>query len=104
MPFALAIVGLVLVISGVRDTTGNLVTLVKGDFTGDNNFIYWFIAILIVGGAGYVSDLRGLSRAFLALLLVVLFLSENKTNGNGGFFSQFTSSISQITGAKNNGQ
>ena len=103
MPFALAIIGIVLIVSGVRDTTTDLFALVKGDFTGDNNFVYWFLAILIVGGAGYVSDLRGLSRAFLALLLVVLVLTENKNSTTGGFFTQFTSAVNSITGSKANG-
>jgi hypothetical protein len=83
MPFALIIIGLVLVVSAVRDTTGDLVTVVKGDFTGPNNFSYWLVAMLIIGGLGYVPSLEKLSRLFLVLVVLGLFLSH------GGFFEQF---------------
>lgn len=100
MPFALVIIGVVLLIAAVRGTTGDsgsqkgLFTLVKGDFSGPNNFIYWFVAILIIGMIGYIPDLKKLSVAFLTLVIVVLFLSR------GGFFQQFTSALgSTQTGA-----
>ncbi len=90
MPFVLIIIGLVLLISGVRGTVVSsgqqegLYDLVKGDFTGKDNFFYWFVAIMVIGAIGYIEDLQSLSRAFLALVVIVLFLS------NGGFFQKFT--------------
>ncbi len=87
MPFALIIVGLVLVVASVRDriTNGNpnLVGMLKQDFTGTDNFSYWLISILIIGALGYIPTFKPLSRAFLALVIIVLILS------NGGFFKQF---------------
>ena len=94
MPFALIIAGLVLTISGVRGTQDDLLTLLRGDFTGQNNFIYWVIAILIIGSLGYIKSLEPVSRAFLALVLVVLFLKRGNPNGvGGGFFEKFTQQI-----------
>jgi hypothetical protein len=95
MPFALLIVGVVLVVASVRDTQGDLYTLVKGDFTGPNNFIYWMISILIVGALGYIPSLQKLSRLFLVLILVGLLLNRK------GFFAQFQQ---QITAAPSNPQ
>jgi hypothetical protein len=83
MPFAFLIVGLVLVISAVRGTSSQLLTLLKGDFTGSNNFTAWMLAILLVGSLGYIKQIQPLSRAFLVLLVIVLLLS------NGGFFAKF---------------
>lgn len=87
MPFALIIVGLVLVVSSVRNTVTqgnpNLVGMLKQDFTGSDNFSYWMISILIIGALGYVPTFRPLSRAFLVLVVIVLIIS------NGGFFKQF---------------
>lgn len=83
MPFALIIVGLVLVVAAVRGTTDTLFSTVKGDFEGPNNFTYWVVAILILGALGYVPSLEKISRLFLALVVVALFLS------NGGFFEKF---------------
>lgn len=100
MPFILAIIGSLLIIAGARGKSTDLASLVKGDLTGTNNFVYWVIAILIVGGIGYANDFRGLSRSFLVLLLLVLILTESK-NSTGGFFAAFTNSVSQITGGKN---
>ncbi len=94
MPFALIIAGLVMLVSGVRGTTTQLASLVDGDLTGTDNFLYWVTAILVVGAFGYIDDLRTLSRTILFLLIVVLFLKRGNSNGiGGGFFAQFTSAI-----------
>jgi hypothetical protein len=90
MPFALILVGVVLIVAAVRNTVTNsattpgLVTLVKGDFTGNNNFTYWMVVILVLGALGYIDAIKPLSRIFMALVIVVLFLS------NGGFFAKFS--------------
>ncbi len=87
MPFVLLVVGLVLIVAGFRGELSNLWTLLRGDFTGPGNFLYWFISILIIGSVGYIDRLRPLANGFLALVMIVLFLS------NKGFFSQFTSAL-----------
>lgn len=98
MPFAFIIVGLVLVISGVRGTGTQLLALIKGEFQGKDNYLYWAVAILAIGAVGYVPSLRPLSRAFLVLVLIVLVLKTGKTsNTGGGFFKQFTTALQQIS-------
>lgn len=97
MPFVLLIIGLILITAGVRNTVSGsdgLFSLVQGDFTGQNNFIYWFLSIVVIGSIGYIPKLKGLSTAFLALIILVLFLKTGNPNGtNGGFFAQFMSAI-----------
>lgn len=93
MPYALIIAGLVLLVSGVRGTQGQLFSLLKGDITGPHNFEYWIISILVIGALGYIPDLKTLSRAFLVLVIVVLVLS------NGGFFQNFNQGIFSQSGA-----
>lgn len=100
MPFALLIIGIWLLIAGVRNTagpasqSGTLFSLIHGDFTGQDNFAYWFIAIILIGAIGYIPKLKGLSVAFLTLVVVVLFLKKGSSNGvGGGFFDQFVSGI-----------
>ncbi len=97
MPFAFIIAGIVLLVSGVRGSSQSLVTLLKGDLTGSNNFGYWILSILVIGALGYIQDLRVLSRSFLVLVLIVLVIAEDK-NGAGGFFTEFQSSVKQIAG------
>lgn len=90
MPFALLIVGIVLVVSAVRGTYSDLITLVSGEFKGSSassNFLYWFVAIMIIGLIGYAESLRNFSRAFMGLVIIALLLS------NSGFFKTFFANI-----------
>lgn len=95
MPFAFIIVGSVLVISGVKGTSQQLLTLVKGDLEGTNGYLYWMVSILIIGSVGYIPAFKNFSRAFLILVLVVLVLREGK--GTNGFFQQFTAALKEIS-------
>lgn len=100
MAFALIAIGLVMLVSAVRNTTADLTKLIKGDFTGQGNFVYWLVSILVIGAIGYIPALRPVSRVFLALVIVVLFLKKGNPNGiGGGFFSQFNSQIGTTTTA-----
>lgn len=91
MPFALVTIGLLLVITGFQNTYSQLGHQVGKDFTGEGNFTYWIIALGIVGLLGYNDTLKPFSRAFMALIIVVIFLS------NKGFFSQINPAIASGT-------
>ncbi len=88
MPFVLIIIGVVLLIAAVRDKQQVLFYLLAHDFTGDNNFIYWFISILIIGAIGYIPKLKPVSDGFLILVILVLFLRKGT-----GFFDAFQRQI-----------
>lgn len=85
MPFTFLIVGIVLLVSGVQNTQGQLFTLLQNDFSIDTqpSFTYWLLAILFIGSLGYVGKLRTFSRLFLVLVIIVLFIH------NKGFFCKF---------------
>lgn len=90
MPFAFLIIGALFVTAGIRGTDEQLFTLIKGDFSsqsGKPSFIGWLFAILLIGGLGYIELIKPVSRAFLFLILIILFLS------NGGFFQKFVQGI-----------
>jgi hypothetical protein len=89
MPFALLIIGIVLLVSSVNNTSDNLFSLVKDDFTGEDNFTYWVIVMLILGALGYIPTVKNLSRLFMALVIIGLMLS------NGGFFAKFNDAITE---------
>lgn len=76
MPYVLLTLGAVLFVAGVRGKHNDLWSLVQGDFTGPNSFVFWVAAIAVIGGSGYIKPLRPLSVAFMTLLLIVLFLSN----------------------------
>lgn len=98
MPFVFIIIGIIAVTAGVRGTSQKLVTLAEGDLKGQNSFIYWILAIGIIGALGYVQDLRAFSRALLALVIIVLVIRDTNSQGSGGLFANFEAAIKQISG------
>jgi len=94
MPLGLFLVGILFLVAAVRGNKCNgqqcadmLFSTLKSDFTGPNNFIYWGIALWIIGAAGYYKPLKPLSNAFMGLVILVLFIS------NRGFFAKFMEQI-----------
>jgi len=88
MALALLLAGVLLVVAAVRDQQSTLFALVKGDLTGDNNFVQWAAALLLVGAIGYVPRLRPVSIALLTLVLLAIFLRRGT-----GFFSQLQTAV-----------
>lgn len=78
MPLVLLIIGAVFLVAAVRgkEQTDQLFALLKDDFTGPNNFIYWGLSIIAVTSVGYYKPLKPLSHAFLVLIFIVLVLAH----------------------------
>lgn len=87
MPFVLVFIGLIALIAALRGRERQLGGLLLRDFSGPGNFIYWIIAIVIIGFIGYIPKMKGVSDAFLALVLLVMFIS------NKGVFARFNQAI-----------
>ena len=87
MPFALVFIGLMMIVSGARDTHQAFGAQLTKDFTGPGNFTYWLVALGGLGAIGYIDKIRPLSHAFMALVIISMILS------NGGFFAKFTAAI-----------
>jgi hypothetical protein len=89
MPFALILIGLILVITAIRGTSKQFFDSLKEDFTGPNNFVLWIMAIFGLGMLGYVKPLKPLSDSFLALVLIVMTINNrNGLLGTQGFLYQ----------------
>lgn len=82
MILALLLAGFVLVASGLKGTNHELGQQLQQDVLGPGGFILWAAAIIGIGMIGFVPYLRQPSRYLLALLLVVVVLS------NRGVFAQ----------------
>jgi hypothetical protein len=89
MPFALAIIGLALIVTAIRGTTTQLFSLIKSDFTGSGNYIWWIVSLLVIGAFGYIKRIQPVVNMFIVLVLVVMFIGAGKK----GFFAQFTDAI-----------
>jgi len=86
MPFAMVFIGLLMVISGVRDTHIDLGNELVTDIGGKGGFGTRLLAIGAVGAVGYLGgEWKRLSVYFMVLVLVALMFSADK-----GFFQQLT--------------
>lgn len=95
MPFFFILIGFGLVVIGYRGTQHDFYKLLQSDFSGQNNFFVFALGLFIVGLIGYVPKLKGLSNAFLVLVLIVILLSQKKQGSD--FFSLF---LQQIRGTQ----
>lgn len=91
MPFVFLIVGITLLVAGVRDTQGKLFDLVQNDFVQKPSFLPWAVALSIVGFLGYIEPIKSVTRAFLTLIIIGILLS------NRGFFAQLTVALKPYT-------
>lgn len=90
MPFALIIAGILLILVGYQGTQNAFFTQLLTDVP---QFGIWFVAIMVIGALGYIPRLKDLSNAFLALVILVLFITHK------GFFAQFNQAIGVTKGA-----
>lgn len=87
MPFFFILIGFGLLVIGYRGTQKELFALLEKDFSGPGNFFVFALGIFVVGLVGYVPKLKGLSNAFLGLIIVVMILS------NKGFFNSLMAQV-----------
>jgi hypothetical protein len=87
MPFALVIIGLLMIVTGVRNTHAAFGQQIITDFTGPQNFTTWLVAIGAVGALGYIEPLKPLSRAFMTLIIISFVVK------NGGVFNKLQEAL-----------
>jgi hypothetical protein len=95
MPFAILILGAILVITAFNNSFGTLASELEGDIPG---YFKWAAAIAAILGIGYVPGLRTPSRYLLGLVLLVVLL-KNYSGIFSGFKSFLTSSGAATSGA-----
>jgi len=92
MPVFFGLFGIILIVAGVRGRvtsgTPSLMSLIKDDFSGNDPFWKWMLAILLIGSVGYIPNLRPISRGFMALVIIVFALS------NQGVFTKLSETFS----------
>lgn len=77
-------------VTAYRGTQSELFSVLKDDFTGSNNFVYWVLAVILVVAVGNIKQLKRVSDAFLVLLVIVIVVSQYKYNKDllGSFIEQ----------------
>jgi hypothetical protein len=89
MALLFIIIGIAIVISGIRNTYAQLGQQLAADFAGSGSFIYWVAAIMILGMIGYIPGAQKPARMLLALVILSFVLA----NGTG-FFDRLKSALS----------
>lgn len=94
MRLAAIIIGGILLLVAVKGTEINsspsatdnkgLWPLLKADFEPgqQGNFLAWLVAIVLIGAVGYIPQLAGISKLFIALMIAVLVMAAVKKNPN----------------------
>lgn len=77
MPIVLLTVGALFIISSLNGKEHDLATQIYKDFSGDDSFVYWIVAIVIIGGVGYIPGWGDVSNLFMALIIIVFILANN---------------------------
>lgn len=94
MPFILILIGILMLVAGIRNKSGQLIATVGDEFSGPGNFFYWIVALLLIGSLGYIDKVRPVSDALLALIIVALLLGAGKpTQTGGGVFTQLQAAL-----------
>lgn len=73
MPFFLLLVAAIMFLAAYRETQGDLGNLLAEDVPG---FLKWALAIVAIGSLGMVPQLRQVSRYLLALVFIVLVVTQ----------------------------
>lgn len=95
MPLFLVIVGVIFLVSAIRGNQNDLIDLLKADFSGNNNFILWVLAIIVIVSAGTFKPIKPISDAFLGLVILVIIVA-NYRNGKD-LFSSFVQQVKEGT-------
>jgi hypothetical protein len=88
MPFVFLIVGLMILVIGVRGQSNTAIKLLQSEFTGANSFIQWFLAIMILGLVGYYKPIKPLSDGLIGLVILAMILNEQSQNNIFGALEQ----------------
>lgn len=73
MPLILIIIGAILIVSALKNTQGELATALEQDIPP---FLKWAVAIFAIVALGWIPPLRTPSRWLLALVLIVIVLTN----------------------------
>ncbi len=90
MPIVLILVGFALLGAVLRGQEERLFEVLKDDFTGQNNFVAWLMALIILGviGASWEAA-RPVTEGFIVLVIVALLVSQQ------GFWEQLKRQVLQ---------
>jgi len=95
MPVFLILIGSIFLVAAVKGNEGDLISLIKDDFSGSHNFILWVMAIVVIVALGNFKVIKPVSDAFLGLVILVIIVANY---GKGqDIFNSFISQVKSGT-------
>lgn len=76
MAIALLFIGALFLTTAIKGNHRDLFKLLKKDFTGDTNFIYWSLAIIVLVSIGNVRAIKPVSDALLVLVVIGVIVAQ----------------------------
>jgi hypothetical protein len=95
MAWGFILVGALLLVAAWKKKHGELFDLLKDDFTGEGNFVYWVLAIIALIALGTFRPIRPITDGFLGLVVLVIIIAPYR-NGRD-LFSEFRSQVKEGT-------
>lgn len=95
MAWGFLLAGVLLLIASWKKKHEELFTLLKDDFTGEGNFFYWVLAIVVLVALGSYRPIRPVTDAFLALVILVIIIAPYRKGRD--LFSEFRSQVKEGT-------
>jgi hypothetical protein len=96
MAFVLIVIGIVIFVTALNGTTGQLGSLLVSDTFGQGGFAYWALAVFIAGAIGYYKPAKTFSDLLVALLIITLLLS------NGGVLGKISQAFASASTTETN--
>lgn len=93
MPFFLIAIGIVLSMAAVTGRQRELGDLWLSQLRGPGSFLNVALVLLLIGAVGAISQLKPLATAFMALVLLVLVLSNSGTTESVSLIGKARSQI-----------
>jgi hypothetical protein len=90
MALLLGIVGLFVLSVGIQNRQDEAAAELQRTFSGEGNFLYWILALGVIGAIGSIDAVRTTAKMFLLLLFTVFTLS------NKGFFGKLQEAVQGV--------
>lgn len=95
MAWAFIFIGAIFLIAAWKKKHPELFSLIKDDFTGTGNFVYWVMAIVFLVALGTFKPIRPVTDAFLGLVILIIIIAPYR-NGRD-IFSELRAQIKEGT-------
>ena len=95
MPYIFLGIGALFIVAGYQNTYKELGQILADEFTNKPNqpsFMYWALAVFLLGIVGYIPGARLYSRALIILVIVGMVFGEH--SNMAGWFKKFNDALS----------